>query len=150
MSGQKDDFIGAFAVVRRDQRYLLVANDRVIDGVVQRAWDLPGGGVESGELLHEALRRELREETRLEIDGEPEFLFVQEGQRIESGVRTYAWRSCFFAVEAIGEPVASSEVLDVRWMSREEIERECRAPYHDSFREWVVRGGAYFVSEWRD
>ena len=150
MEGQVDDFVGAFAVVQRGDRYLLVANERRIDGNMQRVWDLPGGRVEAGELLQEALRRELHEETRLRLEGAPEFVFFQEGERIESGVRQYAWRSFFFTVAAEGDPVASNEVLDVRWMTPAEIAAECRAPYHDSFREWLQHGGSYFVSAWRD
>ena len=127
---------------------LFVANERRIDGRVQRTWDLPGGRVERGELLHEALRRELWEETGLELVGRPEFLFVQEGERVIRGERAYAWRSFFFAIDARGEPEAGHEVLDVRWMSPAEVQRECRAPYHDSFREWLDHGGRWLLGRW--
>lgn len=145
------DFVGAFAICRRDERILLVANERTIDGRAQRTWDLPGGRVEAGELLHEALRRELDEETGLSIAGVPEFAFVQEGERVQEGHRLYAWRSFFFVTESVGDAVADNEVLDVRWFAPDEVQRECRAPYHDSFCQWLRDGGGhYFLSDWRD
>lgn len=147
-----DDFLGAFAMVVRDGRYLFVANERHVGGRLVRTWDLPGGRVEPGEMLHEALRRELREETGLEVVSEPRLRFLQEGERLVDGARLYAWRSFFFAVEASGEPVASAEVHDVCWMAHDEIEQRCRAPYHDSFREWLRVGGdqTHFLSRWVD
>ena len=144
------DFVGAFAVLEREQRFLFVANDREIDGRVQRVWDLPGGRVEPNELVSEALGRELDEETGLRLVGAPQFAFVQEGERVVGGQRRYAWRSFFFTIEAEGEPRAGHEVLDVRWMDRAEVEVVCTAPYHDSFRRWLREGGRYFVSGWRD
>jgi ADP-ribose pyrophosphatase YjhB (NUDIX family) len=145
------DFLGAFAVVRREHRILLVGNEREIGGRTTLTWDLPGGRVERGELLHEALARELREETELVLRGAPEFLFVQEGRRQRGGRAVHAWRSFFFAAEVeAGEPRAGHEVQAVRWMDAAELQRELTAPYHDSFRSWLAGGGVWFGSEWSD
>ena len=58
--------LGVRAVVLdRDDRVFLVKHSYV-DG-----WHLPGGGVETGETFGEALRRELMEEGRIELSGEP-------------------------------------------------------------------------------
>jgi ADP-ribose pyrophosphatase YjhB (NUDIX family) len=145
------DFLGVFGVLTRGERMLFVGNERRIGGSTVCTWDLPGGRVEPGELLHEALARELREETDLVLRGEPEFLFVQEGRRVRAGRPVHAWRSFFFAVHVEpGEPRAGHEVLAVRWLDRAAMRTELTAPYHDSFRTWIERGGTWFRSEWAD
>ncbi len=55
-------------IVRRGDEVLLVRERLGAGG--EMLWSLPGGGVEDGELMHEALRRELREETGLLV-GDP-------------------------------------------------------------------------------
>lgn len=55
-------------IIRQGDEILLVRESLGADGEV--LWSLPGGGVEDGELMHEALRRELREETGLLV-GDP-------------------------------------------------------------------------------
>jgi len=145
------DFLGVFGVVRRGERTLFVGNERRIGGALTRTWDLPGGRVEAGELLHEALAREMREETGLVVRGAPQFLFVQEGRRRSRGRAAHAWRSFFFAVDVEGgEPEPGHEVLATRWMDRATMLRELTAPYHDSFRQWLVHGGLHFQSRWDD
>ncbi len=58
--------LGVRAVVLdRDDRVFLVKHSYV------SGWHLPGGGVETGETFREALRRELAEEGRIELAGEP-------------------------------------------------------------------------------
>jgi len=149
--GLPDDFLGAFAVVRRGDAILFVANDRRIGGVEVRTWDLPGGQVEGNELLGEALARELAEETGLIVAGAPELLFVQDGERRRCGNRVQAWRSFFFAVEVeAGEPQAGHEVRAVRWLLPAAMKVELTAPYHGSFLEWLERGGTLFHCTWND
>ncbi|WP_127599567.1 NUDIX domain-containing protein [Nitratireductor alexandrii] len=59
--------LGARAIVFRDpDRSVLLVRHSYVPG-----WQLPGGGVEPGEALEEALTRELREEANVELDAPP-------------------------------------------------------------------------------
>jgi len=146
---RQDDFLGAFGVVESAKGILMVQNRRRIHGQEVLTWDLPGGQVEPGEALVAGLRRELLEEASIKVVGAAPFLFVQEGTRRAAGQVAYAWRSFFFSVqEFTGTPAASSEVLDVRWVPREEMSSVLGAPYHDSFATWLSDGGRFFTSTW--
>ncbi len=59
--GSRGFRIGVYALVF-DGEHVLLAHRRDIDW-----WDLPGGGMEVGETVDEAMIREVREETGLEV-----------------------------------------------------------------------------------
>jgi 8-oxo-dGTP pyrophosphatase MutT (NUDIX family) len=58
--------LGVRAVVLDGDGRIFLVKHSYVSG-----WHLPGGGVETGETLHEALARELREEGNIELDGSP-------------------------------------------------------------------------------
>jgi 8-oxo-dGTP diphosphatase len=63
-SGNSAPFrIGVFALIFDEDQRVLLARRRDIDW-----WNLPGGGVEHGETVEQAVRREVREETGLEVE----------------------------------------------------------------------------------
>ena len=57
-------------VIDQERRIFLVRHSYV------RGWHMPGGGVEPGETLVDALAKELREEGNIEIEEAPELLGV--------------------------------------------------------------------------
>ncbi len=57
--------IGVYALIFDDEGRVLLGHRRDVDW-----WNLPGGGMEAGETVDEALCREVREETGLEVEVE--------------------------------------------------------------------------------
>jgi 8-oxo-dGTP pyrophosphatase MutT (NUDIX family) len=58
--------LGVRAVVLDDSNRVFLVKHSYVSG-----WHLPGGGVETGESFGDALRRELKEEGRIELTAEP-------------------------------------------------------------------------------
>jgi 8-oxo-dGTP pyrophosphatase MutT (NUDIX family) len=58
--------LGVRAVVLDAENRVFLVKHSYLTG-----WHLPGGGVEVGETFHDALQRELAEEGRIELAGEP-------------------------------------------------------------------------------
>ena len=86
----------------------------------QGLWDVPGGFLEEGEHPLEALRRELLEETGLEV--EPlEFLGVWM-DRYGDGEEAQSTLNMYWAARLIGgEPRAADDVSELRWFAPDEL-----------------------------
>jgi 8-oxo-dGTP diphosphatase len=104
------------AAIFRDGKILLVRRARF---PARGFYTLPGGRVEFGETLHAALRREVLEETALEIEiaGLAGWREVLPGT---SGGGHYLIMS-FAARWVRGEPVLNDELDDCRWLPPETL-----------------------------
>ncbi len=78
-------------------------------------WDIVGGRIEIGVTLIENLKREVMEETGLEIDGEPKFVMAQDILKTDKHVVRLTYSGF-----ANGEVTLSDEHTDFKWLSIEE------------------------------
>ncbi len=115
-----------------DRPYLAVSAAIVRDGkilVVRRArapghglYSLPGGVVEVGETLKEAVAREVREETGMTIEPVALAGFREAIVRdADSRVERHFIILCFAARWRKGEPVLNEELDEARWIDPAEL-----------------------------
>jgi len=85
-------------------------------------WSLPGGGVETGETLEEAVRRETLEETALVLGPVRQFEIFERIIRDSEGRPEYHYVLVDFVGEIeAGELCAGSDVSACRWVQRRDL-----------------------------
>jgi mutator protein MutT len=113
--------VGVGAVVVRDGKVLLIRRGHEPR---KGEWSLPGGIVELGESLVDALRREVREETGLEIAIGPHVeTFDRVHRDAEGRVRFHFVIVDYLCVPGAGEPVAGTDADAVAWASADDLDR---------------------------
>ncbi|MEK7588512.1 MAG: NUDIX hydrolase [Patescibacteria group bacterium] len=78
-------------------------------------WDIVGGRIEIGIPLIENLKREVKEETGLEIIDEPKLLYAQDIRGIERFPGRHVVRLTYIS-STFGEPVIDEESLEYQWV----------------------------------
>ncbi len=112
-------FLAVSAAIVRDSKVLVVRRARK---PALNLYTMPGGVVEAGETLFAAVRREVREETTLDIEpvalaGHREAIMRDAHGKVER----HFIIMCFAARWLSGEPVLNEELDDARWIAPAEI-----------------------------
>lgn len=88
------------------------------------AWSLPGGGLESSELLKDCMRREIKEELSLDLDN---IEFLDWGEQVS--LPEYKEKSHFIyflytaQISSDATIILNEELQEYKWFRPEEIER---------------------------
>ena len=111
--------VGVGAVIVQNHSVLLIRRGQP---PLLGEWSLPGGVLECGETLREAVVREAREETGLVVETD-EMLGVYERLiRGDEGRVRYHYVLIDFLCRPVGGDLnAGSDAADVRWFTRDEL-----------------------------
>ena len=125
-------------VIGPDGRIFLVKHSYV------SGWHLPGGGVEPGETLIDALIRELREEGNLEPAAPPLLhgMFFNDRVSLRDHVAVFVVRD----FRRIGEPVPDYEIIAHGWFGLEDLPNDTTAATRARIAE--ILGGAPVSERW--
>ena len=115
--------VGVGGVVIRDGRVLLIRRARP---PLQGEWSIPGGGLNVGETIVEGVRRELIEETGIDVrvlDHIETFerIMLDEYEKVQ-----YHYVILDYLCDPIGgELRAGGDAIDADWVARDELKAYC-------------------------
>jgi len=112
--------VGVGGVVVRDGKALIIKRAHEPR---KGEWSLPGGLLELGESLQDAARREIKEETSLDVDVGPVIETFDRVHRDDQGRIRYHFVIVDFVCWAnAGEAMPGSDADGVAWVTPEEID----------------------------
>src|SRR3989344_7702477 len=112
--------VGVKALLQNNEgKYLLLRRSSEKYPEAAQQWDIVGGRIDAGTNLIENLRREVLEETGLELRGEPKLVAAQD---ILRPPERHIVRLTYIG-NADGNPKLSGEHTEYKWFAREELEQ---------------------------
>ena len=123
--------------------FILRESGSYVEGTNEGRWDFPGGRLNSGENFIEALKREVLEESGLEIEvGKP--IYVGEWRPTIKGVLTQIVGIFFLCTPKTMEVKLSRDHDEFRWILPNEYENyDLVSPNGEVFEEYMERQGGH-------
>jgi len=136
--------VGVGAVVLYAGKFLSVLRGKP---PMQGEWSLPGGVVELGELLREAVVREVLEETGIVIAPANVVEVFDRLQHDDDGRVRYHYVLVDYLCEYIsGEPRAGDDAIDVKWVDLKDLDGTDMPDFTKS----VIRKAVHIARESKD
>lgn len=101
------------AIIKKDNK--IFCAQRADKGELAKKWEFPGGKIELGETPEQALKRELIEELKLNVNVNEHFLTV------EHEYNTFTLSLHSYLCEALSEDIVLLEHLDSKWLTKDEL-----------------------------
>ncbi len=119
--------VGVKVILQNDNgQYLLLRRSQAFHNETEPHWDIPGGRIEPEETLHEALRREITEETGLDVDDHFRLLAAQDIMVTTKDLHVVRLT---YTAKGTGNVIVSDEHQETTWVSREEALKLNLDPY---------------------
>jgi ADP-ribose pyrophosphatase YjhB (NUDIX family) len=115
----KRPLVGVGAILIRGDRILMAQRGKT---PLKGWWSLPGGALETGELLVDGIRREVREETGLEVKPVRMFQIFERIMRDSAGAVEYHYVLVDYLCRVVGGTLrAGDDVAHVEWVRRRDL-----------------------------
>lgn len=119
--------VGVKVLLQNDKdEYLLLRRSEAFHNEKEPHWDIPGGRIDPEEALHDALRREIMEETSLAVDDDFRLLAAQDIMVTAKDLHVVRLT---YTAKGTGPVITSDEHQETKWTDREEALKLNLDPY---------------------
>lgn len=114
---RKDFFIGVKAIIEKDNKILFLKRSEKYEHL-NNAWDIPGGRINFGEDPKEGLKREIEEETGLQLK---EIKQILDASTVFKNEEKHIVRITYLCTVEEGNTNLSHEHTHMEWIPKEKI-----------------------------
>ncbi len=125
--------IGVYGIARKSDKILVITQEK---GVYKGKFDLPGGGIEFGEKIEQALRREFIEEVGMEF-GKMELL-TNLTTLVNHPTLLFHQIGLIYLVEELTNHPNSSPELRYEWMELQRLNQKNSSPFLDCVLNFLI------------